>query len=205
MIFYYAPKTCAIASHIALEESGAVYESIAIDFSKTEQRSSDYLKINPKGRVPALATDRGIITETPAILAFIAQTYPQSELAPIDDPFEFAQVQAFNNYLCATVHVAHSHRVRGTRWADDPAAIEAMKQKVPQTMAECFSLIEEEMFQGPWVMGEKYSICDIYLFTISRWLEGDSVDINRFPNVADHAQRMLVKPSVEKILALQTV
>jgi glutathione S-transferase len=155
--------------------------------------------------VPALATDRGIITETPAILAFIAQTYPQSELAPIDDPFEFAQVQAFNNYLCATVHVAHAHRVRGTRWADDPAAIEAMKQKVPQTMAECFSLIEEEMFQGPWVMGEKYSICDIYLFTISRWLEGDSVDINRFPNVADHAQRMLVKPSVEKILALQTV
>jgi len=205
MNFYYAPKTCAIASHIALEESGAAYESIRIDFSKTEQRSTDYLKINPKGRVPALVTDRGIITETPAILAFIAQSFPEAELAPVNDPFEFAQIQAFNNYLCATVHVAHAHRVRGIRWVDDPAAIEAMKQKVPQTMSECFSLIEEEMLIGPWVTGETYSIGDIYLFTISQWLEGDSVDINQFPNVADHAQRMLARPSVQKILALQTV
>jgi len=205
MIFYYAPKTCAIACHIALEESGADYESRRIDFSKTEQRSDEYLKINPKGRVPALVTDRGIITETPAILAYIAQSNPDSKLAPIDDLVEFAQVQAFNNYLCATVHVAHAHRVRGIRWVDDAACIEAMKQKVPQTMAECFSLIEHEMLRGPWVMGENYSIGDIYLFTVSRWLESDGVDIELFPKVADHAQRMHAKSSIQKILALQTI
>jgi glutathione S-transferase len=74
--------------------------------------------------VPALVTDDGILTETPAILAYLAQRFPQAKLAPLDDPFAFAMVQAFNSYLCSTVHVAHAHRMRGTRWADDPAAIE---------------------------------------------------------------------------------
>ena len=201
MILYYAPFTCAVAAHIALEEAGADYEARRIDFSKTEQRSEDYLKVNPKGRVPALVTDRGIITELPAILAYIAQTFPAAKLAPVDDFFEFARVQAFNNYLCATVHVAHAHKLRGSRWTDDPAAIESLKAKVPETMSECFALIENEMFTGPWVMGEDYSICDIYLFTLCQWLNFDDVDINIFPKVADHNRRMLQNPSVQKVLA----
>lgn len=203
MIFYFAPFTCAVASHIALEETGADYEARRIDFQAAEQRSEHYLKVNPKGRVPALVTDRGIITETPAILAYIAQTHPQAGLAPLDDPFAFAQIQAFNNYLCATVHVAHAHRVRGSRWVNDEAAIAAMQEKVPQTMAECFSLIEADMLRGPWVMGNDYSISDGYLFTLSQWLEGDGVDINRFPKVADHADRMLERKAVQTVMAAQ--
>ena len=112
MIFYFAPKTVSLASHIALEQAGAEYESRQLDFSITEQQSGDYLKINPKGRVPALVTDQGSITETPAILAFIAQSYPAAKLAPLDDPFKFAKMQEFNNYLCATVHVAHAQRAK---------------------------------------------------------------------------------------------
>src|ERR671932_511434 len=119
----YTPHTYALASHIALEEVGAEYETALIDFRNEEQRKPDYLAINPKGRVPALVTDRGVLTETPAILAFIAQSFPRAGLAPLDDPFAFARVQAFNSYLCSTVHVAHAHRMRGYRWADDPAAI----------------------------------------------------------------------------------
>src|ERR1700735_5597940 len=130
--FFYSPGTCALASHIALEDAGASYELKRVDFRKTEQQSPDYLAINPKGRVPALATPRGVVTETPAILAFIAQSFPQAKLAPLDDPFAFAQVQAFNSYLCSTVHVAHAHRVRGNRWADDPVAIAEMKRKAPE-------------------------------------------------------------------------
>jgi glutathione S-transferase len=202
MIFYYAPQTVSVASHIALEEASASYEARTLDFGKTEQRSAEYLQINPKGRVPALVTDRGIITETPAILAYIAQVYPEAGLAPLDDPFAFAEIQAFNNYLCATVHVAHAHKLRGSRWVDDEAAIEAMKQKVPQTMAECFELIETEMFRGPWVMGDNYSISDCYLFTISRWLEGDGVEVERFPRVADHARRMRERPAVQRVMPL---
>src|ERR1700680_4897437 len=107
---YYAPGTCALASHITLEEAGATYTTERIDFKSNQQNSAGYLAVNPKGRVPALVTDRGILTETPAMLAFIAQSFPLAKLAPFDDAFAFAQVQSFTSYLCSTVHVAHAHK-----------------------------------------------------------------------------------------------
>jgi len=153
---FYAPGSCALASHIALEETGASYETVRLDFGANEQRKPEYLAVNPKGRVPALATDRGILTETPAILAYVAQSFPAARLAPLDDAFAFGRIQAFNSYLCSTVHVAHAHRFRGYRWVDaeDEASIAAMRKKVPQSVGECFDLIEREMFAGPWVMGD---------------------------------------------------
>ncbi len=203
MKLYYATGTCALASHIALEEAGAEYSTVKLSFATNEQRSPEYLAINPKGRVPSLVTDRGILTETPAMLAFIAQSFPKAKLAPIDDPFGFAEVQAFNNYLCSTVHINHAHRPRGTRWADDTAAVEAMKKKVPETMTDSFDLIENKMMKGPWVMGDTYTVCDPYLFTIAGWLESDSVDIARFPKVKAHRDRMAARPAVSRVLAAQ--
>jgi glutathione S-transferase len=198
---YYAPGTCALASHIALQEAGAAYTTERLDFKSNQQNSAEYLAINPKGRVPSLVTDRGILTETPAMLAFIAQSFPQAGLAPFDDPYAFAEVQSFNSYLCATVHVAHAHKMRGSRWASEESSFADMKRKVPQTMGACFALIERSMLRGPWVMGEQYTICDPYLFTLTGWLEGDSVDLSTLPKVADHRQRMSERPAVRKVLA----
>jgi glutathione S-transferase len=200
---FYAPNTCALASHIALQEAGANYETVRLDFRSNDQRKPEYLAINPKGRVPALVTESGLLTETPAILAFVAQSFPQSRLAPLDDTFAFARVQSFNSYLCATVHVAHAHRLRGYRWvdADDAGAIAAMQKKVPQSVAECFDLIEREMFVGQWVMDDSFTICDPYLFTLAQWLEGDGVDPARFPKVRDHRQRMSERSGVKKALS----
>ena len=201
--FYYAPNTCALASHIALEQAGAAYEAVRLDFAAQAQRSAEYLAVNPKGRVPALVTGRGVITENPAILAFVAQSFPAAQLAPLDDPFAFAQVQAFNSYLCATVHVARAHRMRGARWADDAAAIAEMRRKSPEVVADCFQLIETTMLAGPWVMGEAYTICDPYLFTRADWLATDGIDIARFPKVADHYARMAADPAVERVVAAE--
>ena len=201
MKLYYAAHTCALASHIALEDAGAEYSTVRISFANEEQRKPEYLAINPKARVPALVTERGILTETPAMLAFIAQSFPKARLAPLDDPFEFAEVQAFNSYLCATLHVAHAHRMRGYRWADDPAAIAAMERKVPDSVGACYELIEHKMLRGPWVMGDTYTICDPYLFTVAQWLEGDGIDPSRFPKVRDHRQRMSERAAVRKAVA----
>ncbi len=198
---YYAPHTCSLASHIALEDAGAEYSTVRINFATEEQRKPEYLAINPKARAPAMVTDRGILTETPAMLAFIAQSFPKARLAPLDDPFLFAEVQAFNSYLCSTLHVAHAHRMRGYRWADDPSAIAAMQRKVPESVGACFELIESKMLRGPWVMGETYTICDPYLFTIAQWMEPDGVDPSRFPKVKDHRQRMAERPAVRKAVA----
>jgi glutathione S-transferase len=199
--FFFAPRTCALASRIALEEAGAPYEAVRLDMTAGEQRQAAYLAVNPKGRVPALATSHGVLTETPAILAYIAQAFPAARLAPLDDPFAFASLQAFNSYLCSTVHVNHAHKYRGHRWADDETSFADMKRKVPQTMGDSFALIERDMFAGPWVMGENYTIADPYLFTMSRWLEGDGVDVARFPKVQDHLRRMAERPAVQRALA----
>jgi glutathione S-transferase len=199
--FYFAPHTCALATHIALEEAGADYSAVKVDFATSEQRSQAYLAVNPKGRVPSLATDRGVLTETPAMLAFIAQAFPTAGLAPLDDPFAFARVQAFNSYLCSTVHVAHAHRMRGYRWVDDEAAIAAMKRAAPRSVGACFELIETGMLAGPWVMGETYTICDPYLFTLAQWLEADGVDLSRLPRVREHRERVTERPAVRRAIA----
>jgi glutathione S-transferase len=202
---YFAPGTCALATHIALAEAGADYTAERIDFKTNQQQSPEYLAINPKGRVPALVTDRGVLTENVAMLAYIAQTFPKAKLAPVDDPYAFAEVQAINSYLSSTVHVAHSHKGRGYRWATEESSFADMKKTLPKSMGAVFALLEQKMLKGPWMMGETYTICDPYLFTLTGWLEGDGVDIATLPKVADHFKRMKDRPAVQKALAEERV
>jgi glutathione S-transferase len=199
---FHAWGSCSLASLIALEEAGADYELATISTRDGDQRQPGYLALNPKSRVPALVTDQGVLTETPAILAWVAQTWPAAQLAPTD-PFGFAQAQAFNSYLCSTVHVAHAHKHRGYRWTDDPAAQAAMTAAVPENEIACFRLIEDALFKGPWVLGERFSVCDAYLFTLFDWLPGDGVDTAQFKRLGDHSQRVAARPAVSKVLARQ--
>ncbi|WP_313196996.1 glutathione S-transferase family protein [Rhizobium sp.] len=199
--FYFSPGSCALASHIALAESGLPYQVKKLNFAEGEQRSEAYLAINPKGRVPALVTDKGVVTETVAILGYIAQAAPEARLAPLADPFLFAKMQAFNAYMASTVHVAHAHGRRGYRWADQETSFEDMKNKLPQVMSECFRLIEDGMLEGPYVLGEHYSTADPYLFLMSGWLKSDRVEIADFPRVHAHYRMMLERPAVQKALA----
>jgi glutathione S-transferase len=180
-----------------------VFDLREVDFANAEQRGAAYRTVNPKGRVPALETEHGVLTETPAILAYVAQQYPDKALAPLDDAFQFARMQAFNSYLCATVHVAHAHSRRGERWADDPAAIAEMKRKAPEVMAACFRLMEDDMVAGPWVLGDAYSVADAYLFTVTQWLPAHRLDVAGYPKIQAHLQRMLERPAVEAALAAE--
>jgi glutathione S-transferase len=203
LTLYYAPDTISLATHILLEEVGASYSTVRIDFKTTQQRSPAYLKINPKGRMPALVTDRGILTETPAMLVYVAQSLGRPDLALIDDPFAFAQVQAINAYLCSSLHINHAHRMRGPRWVDanDAAAIAAMQRHVPVSVSANYDLVENDMLKGPWVMGERYTICDPYLFTLAQWLEQDGVDPKRIPKVTDHRRRVGERAATRKAIA----
>ena len=201
---YYGPGTCALASYIALEEAGADYTTERLDLKTNQQNSPEYLKINPKGRVPALVTDHGVLTETSAMLAFIAQSFPKARLAP-SDPLRSRRRSRSTAICASTVHINHAHKVRGYRWATEESSFADMKRKVPQTMGAGFALIERDMLKGPWVMGEQYTICDPYLFTLAGWLEGDSVDIEKLPKVADHYKRMKARPAVQKALAEEKV
>ncbi|MCJ8517433.1 glutathione S-transferase [Pseudorhizobium tarimense] len=197
---FFSPNACSLASHIALAESGLPYQLRRVNFAKDEQRSPDYLKHNPNGRVPALVTDKGTLIESPAILAFIAQAAPEAKLAPLDDAFEFARMQGFNSYIASTVHVAYAHKRRGYRWAEKPESLEDMAAKMPRNMGDSFAVIENDLFEGPYVLGENYSVADCYLFTMADWLGGAGVDINAFPKVAEHYRRLRQRPAVQRAL-----
>ena len=201
LTLYHFPGACSLAPLIALTEAGADFEIYNVDLQGGHQRSPEFLAVNPKGRVPALIVPgKGILTENVAILAYVAQTFPEANLAPTD-PFKFAKLQAFNSYLSSTVHVAHGHLNRGHRWSDDPIGIASMKAKVPQNIKESFDLIEAEFFVGPYVLGETFSVADAYLFTVASWLEKDSVDIETLPKIKAHRELLLSRPSVQRAIA----
>ncbi|WP_043760394.1 glutathione S-transferase family protein [Aeromonas taiwanensis] len=202
LTLYLAPGTCAMAVRIALVEASAPHRIQRLDLAAGEQRSPAYLAINPKGRVPALVTERGVLTETPALLLYVAQRFPEAQLAPLDDPFLLARMQEVHSFLASTVHVAHAHGRRASRWADDEQAIAAMQAKMPRNMRDGFSEIEHHYLAGPWVLGERFSLADIYLFVVAGWLASDGVDITEFPKVAAHHERMLARPTVQEALAV---
>ncbi|MCJ8214045.1 glutathione S-transferase family protein [Aeromonas veronii] len=201
LTLFFAPGSCAVAVQIALLETGAPFTARQLNLAAGEQRSPEYLAINPKGRVPALVTEQGTLTETPALLLYVAQRFPDAKLAPLDNPFLLARMQEVNSFLASTVHVSHAHGRRGSRWADDEQAIAAMQQKVASNMRDGFAQIEQHYLAGPWVLGEQFSVADIYLFVVAGWLKSDGVEISEFPKVADHSQRMLSRPAVNRALS----
>ncbi|MFQ1651903.1 glutathione S-transferase family protein [Aeromonas veronii] len=201
LTLFFAPGSCAVAVQIALLETGAPFTARQLNLAAGEQRSPEYLAINPKGRVPALITEQGTLTETPALLLYVAQRFPDAKLAPLDNPFLLARMQEVNSFLASTVHVSHAHGRRGSRWADDEQAIAAMQQKVASNMRDGFAQIEQHYLAGPWVLGEQFSVADIYLFVVAGWLKSDGVEITEFPKVADHYRRMLTRPAVNKALS----
>ncbi len=200
MQFYCAKGTIAVASAVALNEAGLSYEPVLIDFAAAEQSSEGYLSVNPKARVPSLVTDDGVITETMAILDYIAAIAPDAELMPTD-PFQAAQVRSVMSYLASTMHVNHAHKMRGYRWADQQSSYDDMRAKVPQTMAESCAFVEAHALTGPFVMGDRFTVADAHLFALCSWLEGDGVTLADFPKLAQFYDLMWQRPSVLKAKA----
>ena len=199
---FYGSNACSLASHIALAETGADYEAVRLDLRSGEQRKPDYLAVNPKGRVPALVTDHGALTENPAILNWIAETFPEAHLKP-DDFFAYSQMQSFNLYLASTIHVTFAHLFRTERWADSDGARAEVKAKVPSSLATLWALIEDRLRDGrPWVCGEQYTVADPYLYVFARWLERDGAGgSTAMPLTRAHRARMQERPAVKTVLA----
>lgn len=192
---FYSPAAVSRASLIVLEEIEAQYTLTRVDFASGEQHTAAYKQINPLGRVPALQTDSGLLTETTAILSYLALAYPDKNMAMSNDNWAFAQIQSFNSLLASSVHVNHAHGRRGERWATEQSSFDDMLAMLPKTMTASMQLVEERIV-GPWVMGDHYTISDPYLFTIAGWLEGDGVDITQFPKLAQHFENMSKRDAV---------
>lgn len=197
MRLYYAPNTISIAAAITLYEAGRDFEPIRVDFKSAEQTKSDYLAINPKGRVPTLDVNGTLLTETGAILDYIATTSPDAGLVP-SDPLAAAHMRSVMYYLASTMHVNHAHGARGHRWADKAESHADMKAKVPQTMAESAAYIQTYGLHGDYVAGTQLSLADPYLFVVCSWLERDGVAVAGLPKLAAYMDRMRTRSSVRR-------
>lgn len=199
MRLWYAPRTISVAAAIALEETRTDHELVPVDVAAGEQHSDAYLKLNPKGRVPVLQTADGtLLTETGAILEFIGEGAPDAGLVPAD-PVAAAQMRSVMYYMASTMHVNHAHNRRGHRWAKNPESHADMTAMVPETMAASAAYFQNDCLQGDWVLGDAFSLADIYAFVVCSWLEGDGVPLTAFPGIAGFMDRMQMRPSVRAV------
>ncbi len=190
---HYAPRTISVAVAICLEEAGVPYEAIRVDFASSEQMKPDYRRVNPKGRVPALETPDGVLTETAAILE-----YATPSLVP-KDPFAAAKMREMMSYLNGTMHPHHAHGLRGERWADEESSFADMKRKVPERVAECSAYLEDAMASLPFDAGKLEVVSDAYLYVVLTWLPGDGVDIAHYPRLVTFQHEMNMRPSVQAV------
>jgi glutathione S-transferase len=195
---YYSPGACAMASHIALEEAGAAYELQKIDLRQGEQRTPEYLAINPAGVTPALATEQGVITQNVAILAYVAQTHPQTSLAPTQ-AYAFARMQAFNAWLASSLHPAIGKVLFSRPPLEGAVRDEALEQALAR-----YDLAEQHLLVGPWALGADHSVTDGYLMVFTRWArQADLLDKARFPGLNAHLDRVQSRPAVQRALAAE--
>lgn len=199
--FYFSKNSSAIAAHILLEEIGASYDPVEVPVAKAAHLAPAYLKVNPKGRIPALETEHGVITENPAILEYIAATHRDAGILP-EGPFADAKARELCAYICATAHVAFAHGHRGARWASDAASHKDMQAMMPDNLRDCAAFLEGDLALGPWALGAQYSYCDPYLFLIDRMLEISGVQTEDYPKLAAHRDAMLARPATQRVLAL---
>ncbi|SDZ27736.1 glutathione S-transferase [Jannaschia faecimaris] len=199
LTLHLAPGTISMCVHAALEETGLPYELAWVDFKTSAQRQAPYLAVNPKGRVPSLVVDGTVLTEAPALMDWIAAA--TGHLMP-DDPLTAARVRETMCYLSSTAHVAHAHKFRAQRWADDPAAQAAMAAKVAKNMTECAYYLEQRL-TGNWVVDD-FSAADLYLWNVTRWMPGDGVEMADVPKLAAHHDRVAARPAVARVIELHT-
>ncbi|MEX0282366.1 MAG: glutathione S-transferase family protein [Arenibacterium sp.] len=197
MKLHYAPGTISIAAAIVLHELELDYDPVRVDFASGEQTKAPYHKVNPKGRVPALETASGILTETGAILDYLNALKPEAGLVPAD-PFQAGQMRELMYYLAATVHVNHAHKMRGHRWANDQSSFDDMAAKVPETMTDGAAHIEAHYPLDPFALGNTVTLADAYLYVVANWLPGDGVEMSAFPRLSAFMAKMGARPSVAK-------
>jgi glutathione S-transferase len=192
-----------MAPHIVLEETGAAYEASEINILRGDNRTEAFRRINPKGFIPVLATDDGLISENPAILLYIAQAFPEAGLLPAAGAFGAAQLTSFNAFLSSAVHTTYRYISRPRMFAEGEEAHRALLAKVPEMLGRYFGLVEEILADGrEWIFGEAYSASDPYLFVYSSYLfwKGDRGNPEDFPHVLAHRKRVLARPATRRAL-----
>jgi glutathione S-transferase len=199
LTLYFSPGACSMASHIGLEETGAPYEEKPTLLPKGEQKTEAYLRINPRGKVPALSIDGKVITENTAILTYLARRFPEKKLMPAD-PVEEARCIATMAWFSNIVHPSYQRQMRPERFAEGEAAQATVKDMGRKSFwANCQEI--DSMLQGRnWIMGNSYSLADGYALVFYGWGVRGKFPMQELARYTAWKDRMLQRPAVRKIL-----
>ena len=198
---YYAPGACSLASHIALEEAGAPFETARLNLMAGDQRSPEYLAVNERGRVPALVEDGWVLTENTAILRHIARLHPT--LWP-QAPRDQAIADEWLTWMATSHHIAYAHVRRPERYTTDEEAHSAIRAKGADTCGDLFTMTEVKLSNGGWAVADRYSVVDPYLLLFWIWGRGPALKFDmadRFPHWTTHARAMAARPAVQAVFA----
>jgi glutathione S-transferase len=195
---YYAPGACSTASHIGLEESGAKFESQALAFAKNEQKTPEYLEINPRGRVPALVIDEGTIVENTAILDYVAARFAP-HLMP-KDAVQRARAISLMAWFSNNVHPAFTHIGRPERFADDPSVFDRLKEKGRTNFWAALQEIDGMLAGKQWILGDDFSVVDGYALVFYGWGKRIGLPMAELENYTAWKDRMLARPAVKRVL-----
>ncbi len=196
---YYSPGACSMASHIAIEETRAQYEEKPTLLAKGEHKTEAYLKINPRGKVPAFDVDGRILTENVAILTYLAKRFPAANLWPVD-PFDEARCLSTMAWLSNTVHLSFAHIARPERYATDEAAKANVKETARKSFWENCQEIDGLLKGKDWVLGKQYTVCDPYALVFYGWGVRLDLPMKELAAYTAFKDRMMKRPAVMKVL-----
>jgi len=201
-ILYFAPGTCARAVMIALEEASAEYDIRVVAHMRGDHKSPEYLALNPNGKVPVLVADGHPIAETSAILLYLAQIFPDAGLLPLQRSVIEDAVTISHLIWCSSELHGNVFRIRIPQYfCDIDPGRERQKQMAMDTMHAKFAIIEQCLQNDPWFLGGEWSVIDAFLLWVWFRLDGTGFDLARYPKFADHYERNLLRPSVQRALA----
>jgi glutathione S-transferase len=199
LTLYYFPGACSLAAHVALEETGAPFERISVDLRQGEQNGEAYRRVNPRGQVPALDVDGTIITESVAILAYVARRFPEARLLP-SDATEEARCLSLLSWIAAQVDPVFRRAARPERIVPDETARAAVKEAaLAAYWAKCQE-IDAALAGKSWLAGAQYSVCDAYALVYYGWAMRFGLPVAELAAFTALKERLLQRPAVRRVL-----
>lgn len=197
MKLYYSPGTCALSDHIALEWIGRPYE--AVEVSREQRKTPEYLKINPAGAVPAFEQDGWVLTQNVAILNYLADSFPEARLGGDGTPRGRAEVNKWLALANSDIHPTFHPLFGSTSYLEDPALIDLSKDVARTKLRGLFERVDAQLAGRDWITGSR-SIADPYLFVVTRWAKGLEIDLSGLTNLERYFNAMLADPGVQRAL-----
>ncbi|KAF1004721.1 MAG: Glutathione S-transferase GstA [Luteibacter sp.] len=200
LTLYYCPYACSMASHVALEEAGALFDTSKVNIFKGEQFDPAYLAINPRAKVPALRFDDGrVLLETVAILGWIGHTYPDNDLLGAD-PLDQARTLATCAWLSGTVHTTFKHFLHPEHVAPDTSMHDAIRTQAKAQYWTCLQDIDTRLADRPWMMGDRFTVADAYALVFYPWGRELGLPIGDLANIAAMKNRLIERPAARRAL-----